>query len=260
MSRFIEMNGADDAIFVEVDDSASDSLELVGAKVSSSSLTSMMSALIKNGKLILMQSRDLSPSEIELEFGIKGGIEAGVPIWGLAKASGEGNITVKLHWKDEKSEALKERERSYTMTENFKNFQDKFKTETLTIYETKYWRWSLRPVQVTIGSGILSLKRPAERFSDITENESKDLVEIVKVIEKTLDGLFHYKRMNYLMLMMVDYHVHFHAIPRYDEPIECIGKSWNDEAFPKPVAIAGTPNDNDTLISLLEYMKGHVKA
>lgn len=145
------------------------------------------------------------------------------------------------------------------MTENFKNFQDKFKTEALTIYETKYWKWSLRPVQVTVGAGILSLKRPAERFSDITEKESKDLVEIVKVIEKTLDGLFHYKRMNYLMLMMVDYHVHFHAIPRYDGPIECIGKSWGDEAYPKPVAVAGTPNDNETLIRLLDYMKNHVK-
>lgn len=144
------------------------------------------------------------------------------------------------------------------MTENFKNFQNKFKTESMTIYETKYWRWSLRPVQVTVGAGILSLKRPAEHFSDITAEESKDLVKIVKVIEKTLSKAFHYQRMNYLMLMMVDYHVHFHAIPRYDSVIDCVGKQWADEAYPKPVAIAGTPNDEETLSQLLDYMKQNV--
>ena len=141
------------------------------------------------------------------------------------------------------------------MTENYRSFQNKFRTEELKIYESKYWRWSLRPVQVTIGSGILSLKRPAERFSDITDEESQDLAEIIRVIENTLEKLFHYKRMNYLMLMMVDYHVHFHAIPRYDNPVDCIGKSWYDEAYPKPVAIVGTPVDNVNLLRILDYMK-----
>ena len=144
------------------------------------------------------------------------------------------------------------------MTVNFKNFQKKFNTENLTIYETKYWKWSLRPVQVTIGSGILSLKRPAERFSDITEEESKDLIDIIKVIEQTLENAFHYKRMNYLMLMMVDFHVHFHAVPRYDSVINCIGTTWSDDAFPKPVAIAGTPTDNELLLQLLAFIKNNL--
>lgn len=99
MSRFVEMSGSDGIILVEVEDDETDSLELVGAKAQKSSLTSVMATLIKNGKSILEQSRELSPDEIELEFGIKGGVEAGVPIWGLAKASAEGNITIKMHWK-----------------------------------------------------------------------------------------------------------------------------------------------------------------
>ncbi len=144
------------------------------------------------------------------------------------------------------------------MTLNFMNFQNKFNTEILTIYETKHWRWSLRPVQVTIGAGILSLKRPAEHFSDITEEESKDLIKIIRVFEQTLGNAFHYTKMNYLMLMMVDFHVHFHAIPRYDHEINCIDKSWIDEAYPKPVAITGTPTNNELLLQILNYLKNKI--
>jgi diadenosine tetraphosphate (Ap4A) HIT family hydrolase len=38
--------------------------------------------------------------------------------------------------------------------------------------------------------------------------------------------------MNYLMLMMVDHHVHFHALPRYDGPREFAGLTWIDGGWP----------------------------
>lgn len=103
MSRFIEMDGADGAILVEVDNESIDTLELVRAKEKWPSFSSALDTLLKHGKLVLEKSKELSPNEVELEFGIKGGIEAGIPVWGLAKASSEGNITVKMHWKDKTS-------------------------------------------------------------------------------------------------------------------------------------------------------------
>ena len=105
------------------------------------------------------------------------------------------------------------------MSTNYSNFTEKFRIDSLKIFETDYWCWSLRLVQGTIGSGILSLKRAEEHFSGITEEESQDLIKIVRVIEKTLTKLFDYQRINYLMLMMVDFQVHCHVIPRYEKEI-----------------------------------------
>lgn len=144
------------------------------------------------------------------------------------------------------------------MNENYNNFQRKFKTEDLMIFETKFWRWSLRPVQVTLGAGILSLKRPAEHMSDITEDESKDLVRIIRVIENTLSDVFRYKQINYLMLMMVDFHVHYHVIPRYDTAINCVGEEWIDVSYPTLPAIGGTPTDDRILTQILKFLQDKV--
>ena len=39
---------------------------------------------------------------------------------------------------------------------------------------------------------------------------------ITAEIEATLQPTIGYERINYLMLMMVDPHVHFHVFPRYE--------------------------------------------
>ena len=72
------------------------------------------------------------------------------------------------------------------MSENFNNFNEKFKVDDLMIVQTEYWRWSLRPLQCTLGAGILSLKRPAETMSELTAEEGKDLVKIIKIITNGL--------------------------------------------------------------------------
>ena len=97
------------------------------------------------------------------------------------------------------------------MSVNFDNFNEKFKVEDLLIVQTDYWRWSVRPLQCTVGAGILSLKRPAESMSELTLEEGKDLVVITKIIEATLKKAFNMEKMNYIMLMMVDYHIHYHS-------------------------------------------------
>ncbi len=38
--------------------------------------------------------------------------------------------------------------------------------------------------------------------------------------------------MNYLMLMMVDKHVHYHIIPRYSETKTFLGREWKDSGWP----------------------------
>ena len=108
------------------------------------------------------------------------------------------------------------------------DFKKKFKTKELLIHETEHWVWYLRPVQATLGAGVLSLKRECPVFSELNQEEFCDLNNIIKVIEKTLKQTFKYDIMNYLMLMMVDNQVHYHVIPRYEINKDFAGTSWKD--------------------------------
>ena len=122
-------------------------------------------------------------------------------------------------------------------------FNNKFRVEYFKVDESKYWIWSLRPLQPTLGAGILSLKRYANSFSDITLEEGKDLSIITKLIEKKLYETFNYDKINYLMLMMVDPHLHFHIIPRYSRAVEFENMLWVDKGWP------GLPNLDSREIS-----------
>ena len=89
------------------------------------------------------------------------------------------------------------------MENTLSEFNTKFRTKKLLIVSNDSWNWSLRPAQATLGTSILSLKRYALHFSDITETEAQDLQKMIKTIESTMKNAFDYNIMNYLMLMMV---------------------------------------------------------
>ncbi|MEG4328802.1 HIT domain-containing protein [Microcoleus sp. herbarium5] len=118
------------------------------------------------------------------------------------------------------------------MHDNLKAFVNKFRIDELNICDSNFWIWSLRPSQCTLASGILSLKRYEEEFSKITAEESHDLKEILLTIETALKKSFKYDKINYLMLMMVDPHLHFHVIPRYSQETSFSSKSWIDSGWP----------------------------
>ncbi len=135
------------------------------------------------------------------------------------------------------------------------SFKRKFRLDELCIYENEYWTWSLRPMQPTLGAGVLSLKRYAESFSHITEEEGKNLVAIVKLIEERLKQAFDYDKINYLMLMMVDPHLHFHIIPRYSEVMEFEGISLPDKAWPGPPSLEADELSDDVLFAIQGKLK-----
>lgn len=141
------------------------------------------------------------------------------------------------------------------MGKNLDCFNEKFKTSKLKIHETDFWIWSLRPHQATLGSGILSLKRECRTFGELKKEEYCDLDNIIKKIEEILKLRFNYDVINYLMLMMVDKHVHFHVIPRYRDSIDMFDIIWKDAAFPAPPILAGDISDDKTLNEILEYIK-----
>ena len=130
-------------------------------------------------------------------------------------------------------------------TDNFTAFQEKFRVAEFAIFKNNGWTLSLRPNQATLGSCILSLNRACESFADITPDEAAQLAKIVHYADGQLQAAFAFDKINYLMLMMVDHHVHFHVIPRYADTKDFVGVIFEDANFPRPPDLGGVAV-NDT--------------
>lgn len=105
------------------------------------------------------------------------------------------------------------------------------------VCEYDHWAVLLRPRQVTLGSLVLVCKEDVERFSDINAVAFVEFPKVVKNIENTLNQLFQYNKINYLMLMMKDPHVHFHILPRYETMRAFERKEYQDFFWPGPADI-----------------------
>ncbi len=98
----------------------------------------------------------------------------------------------------------------------------------------QYWSVLLRPQQVTIGSLILASHSDAHAFGGLESSAMTELSTITKEIESVLTRCFRYDKLNYLMLMMVDPHVHFHVIPRYQNACRFESLQAEDNDWPGP--------------------------
>ncbi len=83
------------------------------------------------------------------------------------------------------------------------------------IKEHDHWCVLLRGQQVTLGSLVLAAKSDVTAFSDLPPAAFTELANVITEIEHSLQRFNPYDKINYLMLMMVDPHVHMHVIPRY---------------------------------------------
>jgi len=98
----------------------------------------------------------------------------------------------------------------------------------------RHWCVLLRPAQATLGALILGAKSEARAFSGLPAEAFGELAAVTRAIEHGLKAFRPYDRLNYLMLMMVDPHVHFHVLPRYASPPGFAGRDFPDAAWPGP--------------------------
>ena len=136
-----------------------------------------------------------------------------------------------------------------------KDFEEKFKIKELTLYESEYWIISLRPQQPTLGSLVLSAKKDCIVFSDLSKEETAELSLVFKLIEMKLKKAFNYDKINYLALMMIDNHVHFHIIPRYAAPRIFCGREYVDKTWPTPPDVLLNIVDAEALSNLYDELK-----
>jgi diadenosine tetraphosphate (Ap4A) HIT family hydrolase len=114
----------------------------------------------------------------------------------------------------------------------------KFGYPNTLVAETAEWLILLRPQQPTLGSLVLVHRSEATAFSELPAVAFADLKVAITGIETLLRARVDYARINYLMLMMVDPHVHFHVIPRYEIPRVHHGQTYADAGWPGQPALA----------------------
>jgi diadenosine tetraphosphate (Ap4A) HIT family hydrolase len=124
------------------------------------------------------------------------------------------------------------------------------------IEEYEHWVVLLRPAQPTLGSFVLAAKSDATSFPDLPEAAFAELQEALGDIEDALTVSIRHEKINYLMLMMVDPHVHFHVIPRYEGERSACGVTVADSGWPKVPelgqAVALTPDQTEAVVTYLK--------
>lgn len=101
------------------------------------------------------------------------------------------------------------------------------------VAEYRHWVVLLRPQQPTLGSLVLAAVGDFTSFSELPAEAFSELHRAVADIEAALAAGVGYAKLNYLMLMMVDPHVHWHVIPRYDGVREACAVAISDQGWPK---------------------------
>lgn len=114
---------------------------------------------------------------------------------------------------------------------------EKFGYPATLVRDYRHWVVLLRPAQPALGSLVLAAKSDALAFGALPPEAHAELATITADIESALSQAVAYQRINYLMLMMVDPHVHFHVIPRYEGEREWAGLSITDAGWPGPPAL-----------------------
>ena len=101
----------------------------------------------------------------------------------------------------------------------------------------EHWAVLVRRQQVTAGSLVVACWEEFTRLGAMPAAAFSELSVVTRHLEAALDRAFRFDKINYLMLMMVDPHVHWHVIPRYASERAACGVTFVDAAWPRPPAL-----------------------
>lgn len=133
---------------------------------------------------------------------------------------------------------------------------EKFGYPASLVREYGHWLVLVRPAQVTAGSLVLAAKGDATAFAALDPQAFVELAAVVPDIETMLMTVVNYEKLNYLMLMMVDPHVHFHIFPRYQGDRSLAGMVIQDSGWPGPPDLKGAIQfDADTLEAMASELR-----
>ena len=98
------------------------------------------------------------------------------------------------------------------------------------IKDYKYWGLYIHENQGILGRTYIWCKRKdALDLPDATDEEQKELFEILQEVEKILERAFKPDMINYAFLGNFTHHLHGHILPRYAKPVEFNGQAYVDK-------------------------------
>jgi diadenosine tetraphosphate (Ap4A) HIT family hydrolase len=122
----------------------------------------------------------------------------------------------------------------------------------------RHWLVLLRPEQPTLGSLVLASTSDAGAFSLLPPEAFAELRTVIADIEAALKSAVAYEKINYLMLMMVDPHVHWHVVPRYDGVRSAEGVTVADRGWPKAPQLAESVTlEAGQIAALRDWLRAH---
>lgn len=132
----------------------------------------------------------------------------------------------------------------------------KFGHPATLVAEYDHWVVLLRPAQPTLGALVLAAKSDATAFGDLPAEAHAELKVATAAIEAALGRAVGYAKINYLMLMMVDPHVHFHVLPRYEGERSAAGLTVADAGWPaQPDLGQAVKLDDAQIAALTRWLK-----
>lgn len=132
----------------------------------------------------------------------------------------------------------------------------KFGYPDTVLAEYQYWTVLLRGWQNTVGCMILACNEEAESLPEVSTAAYQELSAVTADLEGVLRDAFSFDKINYLLLMMVDRHVHFHVLPRYAESRTFKGVEFPDPGWPKAPALAEAATvPDEVFMDLHDYLK-----
>ena len=103
----------------------------------------------------------------------------------------------------------------------------------------RHWLVLLRPEQPTLGALVVAAIGEEKALADLSPEAFAELRTVVGHVESALRSAVGYSKINYLMLMMVDPHVHWHVLPRYEGERSAAGITIADQGWPKAPQLGG---------------------
>lgn len=134
-------------------------------------------------------------------------------------------------------------------------FMAKFNPEKNCVKEFEHWLVCVRAKQVTLGDAIILLKREVPSMAEMTAEESEEFAQVIAWYEGKCKSLFSAVKFNYVVAMMKDNFVHYHAFPRYKDPITWNGTEWVDQDWPRLVQFRDVEISEQMLAEINKALK-----
>ena len=115
----------------------------------------------------------------------------------------------------------------------------KFGYPATLVAEFEHWLVLLRPAAPTLGALVLAARNEATAYGDLPIEAFAEQAKVVATIEAALALFVGHEKINYLMLMMVDPHVHFHVLPRYEGSRNFDAVDYPDAGWPGMPVLSG---------------------